>query len=140
EDVSLLDGLVALGIASYGVDLRGYGETPRDESGWLTPERAAEDVAGVLEWLIRRDPAAPRPFLFGWSYGAMVAQLTAQRHPERVAGIILFGYPVRPGIDQDPPPTGNGTPPRQPTTAEAARSDFLLPEAVDARVVEAFVA
>src|SRR5690606_20678452 len=133
-------GLVAVGIASYGVDLRGYGETPRDASGWLTPDRAAADVAGVLEWLARADPAAPRPYPFGWSYGAMVAQLVAQRHPERVAGLILFGYPVRPGIDREPPPTDTGAPLRQPTTAEAARSDFLLPEAVDPRVVEAFVA
>ncbi|HEX7038064.1 MAG TPA: alpha/beta fold hydrolase [Pseudomonadales bacterium] len=140
EDVSLMDGLVALGIASFGVDLRGYGETPRDESGWLTPERAAADVAGVLEWLARSDPAAPPPYLFGWSYGAMVAQLVAQRYPERVAGVILFGYPVRPGIDRDPPPTGTGAPPGEPTTAEAARSDFLLPDAVDPRVVEAFAA
>ena len=30
---------------AYGIDLRGYGETPRDPSGWNTPLRAAADVA-----------------------------------------------------------------------------------------------
>ena len=139
EERSLMDGVVSLGVAAYGVDLRGYGETPRDESGWLTPNRAAADVAGVLEWLAGLDRQAPRPYLFGWSYGAMVAQLVAQRRPDLAAGLILFGYPARPGIDQDPE-GATGDPPRQATTARAARSDFLLPDAISARAVEAFVA
>ena len=44
EDLSLMDGLAAMGIATYGLDLRGYGETPRDASGWLTPDQAASAV------------------------------------------------------------------------------------------------
>ena len=32
EDLSLMDGLVAEGFAVFAVDLRGYGETPRDDS------------------------------------------------------------------------------------------------------------
>ncbi|MDH5346065.1 MAG: alpha/beta hydrolase, partial [Gammaproteobacteria bacterium] len=40
ENLSLMDGLVDAGFAVYAVDLRGYGETPRDETGWLTPNRA----------------------------------------------------------------------------------------------------
>ena len=43
EELSLMDGLVEAGYAVYAVDLRGYGETLRDESGWLTPGRAADD-------------------------------------------------------------------------------------------------
>ena len=138
EDLSLMNGLVALGAASYGVDLRGYGETARDETGWLTPDRAAADVAGVLEWLAGLDPEAPRPYLFGWSYGAMVAQLVVQRRPELVSGLILFGYPVRPGIDRDPADAA-AVPPREVNTARAARSDFVVPGAISARAVEAFV-
>ena len=38
EELSLMDGLVAMDIAAYAVDLRGYGATPRDASGWLTPD------------------------------------------------------------------------------------------------------
>lgn len=67
EDLSLMDGLVEKGIAVYGVDLRGYGETPRDESGWLTPRRAAADVANVLRWMAARHPEFAKPYLFGWS-------------------------------------------------------------------------
>lgn len=138
-DVSLMDGLTALGIAPWAVDLRGYGETPRDDSGWLTPERAVADVVAVLDWLGARDAATSRTWLFGWSYGAMVSQLTAQRHADRLAGLVLFGYPVREGIDVDPEGAA-GTAPRQPTTAAAAASDFILPDAVSDAVVEAFVA
>jgi len=139
EERSLMDGLVARGIASFGVDLRGYGETPRDDSGWLTPERAADDVAGVLEWLVSSAPDAPRPWLFGWSYGAMVAQLVVQQRPDLVSGVVLFGYPVRPGIDREPE-NSDGPPPREPTTAQAARSDFILPRAISEQAIEAFVA
>jgi len=139
EQRSLMDGLVERGIASFGVDLRGYGETPRDDSGWLTPERAADDVAGVLEWLVGGAPETPRPWLFGWSYGAMVAQLVVQQRPDLVSGVILFGYPVRPGIDREPDDS-DGPPPREPTTAQAARSDFILPGAISERAIEAFVA
>ena len=135
EERSLMDGLVDLGVAAYGVDLRGYGETPRDDTGWLTPDRAAADVAGVLECL---DPDAPRPYLFGWSYGAMVAQLVVQRRPDLVSGLIMFGYPVRPGIDREPDDRPQ-TPPREPNTALAARSDFLVPGAISGQAIDAFV-
>jgi pimeloyl-ACP methyl ester carboxylesterase len=139
EAKSLMDGLVAMGVGAWGVDLRGYGETPRDDSGWLTPERAAADVAGVLAWLAARDPDAPRPYLFGWSYGAMVSQLVAQRRPDLLSGLILFGYPVRPGIDRDPE-GADGEAPRQATTAQAAASDFIVPGAISQAAIDAFVA
>jgi alpha-beta hydrolase superfamily lysophospholipase len=138
EKLSLMDGLATHGIASFGVDLRGYGQTPRDDSGWLTPERAAADVVAVLEWLAKRNDDASS-YVFGWSYGAMVAQLVAQQRPDLVRGLILFGYPVRPGIDVEPDGAA-GSPPRYPTTAEAAASDFIVPGAISDRAIEAFVA
>ena len=49
EDLSLMDGLVEAGYAAFAVDLRGYGQTPRDETGWLNPDRAAKDLKAVLE-------------------------------------------------------------------------------------------
>ena len=33
---------------AYAVDLRGYGETPRDKSDFLTPKVAAQDVIAVI--------------------------------------------------------------------------------------------
>jgi pimeloyl-ACP methyl ester carboxylesterase len=138
ESLSLMDGLVAMGVAAYGVDLRGYGATPRDASGWLTPERAVADVAGVLRWVGARHPELPAPYLFGWSYGAMVGQLTVQFHGDLVGGLILFGYPVRPGFDQDPAELL--MPLRAPTTEAQARSDFLLPGSISERAMDGFVA
>ena len=136
EDLSLMDGLVAMGVAAYGLDLRGYGETPRDASGWLTPDRAALDVAEVLGWLARRHPELPLPHLFGWSYGATVAQLVAQRHPHLMSTLMLFGYPLREDYDVSPAAT---EPLRAPTTAEAAASDFILPGTISEAAIDAFV-
>src|SRR2546423_137777 len=48
---SFMDALVAAGLDVYAVDLRGYGATPRDASGWLTPDRAVADVLAIVEWL-----------------------------------------------------------------------------------------
>ena len=139
HDVSLMDGLNARGIATYGIDLRGYGSTPRDESGWLTPSRAAGDVSAVLEWVAARHKNLDPPHVFGWSYGAMVAQLALQESPRAAHRLVLFGYPVRPGIIDEPSPRPE-QPPRRATTAESAASDFLLPDAVHPDVVSGFVA
>jgi len=137
EDLSLMDGLVALEYATYGVDLRGYGETPRDETGWNTPNRAAADVANVLRWIRARHPDLP-VHLFGWSLGSMVSQLTAQQNPALVDRLVLFGYPTPVGLErprQDP----EGDPPMAATTAEAAASDFVIPGSISPRAVETYV-
>jgi pimeloyl-ACP methyl ester carboxylesterase len=137
EDLSLMDGLVAEGFSTYAVDLRGYGGTPRDETGWLTPDRAAKDVEGVLRWV--RDRTGNRPALFGWSYGSMVAQLTVQRVGELVSTLILFGYPAGPGTDFSPSGPEPAQPPRIPTTATAAASDFLIPGSISQAAIDEYV-
>ncbi len=138
EDLSLMDGLIAAGYATFAVDLRGYGATPRDETGWLTPDRAARDLRAVLQRVWERTGRRERPMLFGWSYGAMVSQLTIQRWPELVSGVVLFGYPWSPGAElavaDDPP-----APPAQPTTAEAAASDFILPGTISQAAIDEYV-
>src|SRR5262245_33784603 len=72
---SVLADLAAQGYAAYAVDLRGYGETPRDTSGWLTPKRAASDVVNVLTWIAQQNPQLPKPSLVGWSRGAPISML-----------------------------------------------------------------
>lgn len=83
EDLSLMDGLVEQGYAVFAVDLRGYGETPRDATEWLTPNRAADDVAIVIDWIADSEEWSIKPHLFGWSMGSTISQLSVQRHPGR---------------------------------------------------------
>ena len=66
EDLSLMDGLVEEGYAFFAIDMRGYGETPRDKTGWLTPNRAADDVAIVGASIASRGDWRVKPHLFGW--------------------------------------------------------------------------
>ena len=137
EELSLMDGLVAEGFATYAVDLRGYGGTPRDETQWLTPDRAARDMVDILRWVGER--TGDLPALFGWSYGSMVAQLTAQRAGEVMSALILFGYPVGPDTDFSGSGAGSEEPPRTPTTAAAAASDFLIPGTISQRAIDEYV-
>jgi len=132
ESRSFMDALVAQGYAAYALDLRGYGATPRDASGFLTPERAAADVAAALRTI------GHRPVLFGWSLGSMVSQLTAQRTPDLMSAVVLFGYPADPDrkVPDDPDPEA---PARTPTTAKAAAEDFIAPGAISQRAIDAYV-
>ena len=55
EQRSVMDAFVEQGFATYALDLRGYGESPRDATGWLTPDRAADDLAVALKWVHERE-------------------------------------------------------------------------------------
>lgn len=138
EDLSLMDGLVDAGYAVFAVDLRGYGETPRDATGWITPNRAADDLAIVLSWIDARQDWSVKPHLFGWSMGSTLSQLAVQRHPGVAASLTLFGYwrdadaalPAdEPGIE----------PLKEANTAENAASDFITPGSISQRAIEAYV-
>lgn len=145
-DASLMDALVARGYAVYALDLRGYGGTPRDSSGWLTPDRAERDVSAVLDWVRAREVAgngsrrrvpARKPVLLGYSRGALVAVLVAQRNPDKLAGLVLYGFPdPRGALATVPDPA---VPPRLRTTAQAAGEDFISPAVTPAGVKEAYV-
>jgi pimeloyl-ACP methyl ester carboxylesterase len=147
-DASLMDALVARGYAVYALDQRGYGGTPRDSSGWLTPDRAARDVSAVLEWVRAREVRgngsrvrrvrAEKPVLLGYSRGAQVAVLVAQRHPEQLSGLVLYGYPD-PGAAAQASAPEPAVPPRQRTTEAAAAEDFISPAVTPPGVKEAYV-
>jgi pimeloyl-ACP methyl ester carboxylesterase len=131
--------LAARGIAAYAVDLRGYGGTPRDSSGWLTPRRAAADVVNVLAWIGQRHPALPRPALVGWSRGAAIAMLAAQMAPARVSALVMFGFAYDPDAafgDVGVP----ARPPRERNTPASASADFISPRVTPPAVAQAFVA
>jgi alpha-beta hydrolase superfamily lysophospholipase len=137
EERSVMDALVRAGYAAYALDQRGYGATPRDESGWQTPTRAVADVAEVLRWIAGRENGA-RPAVLGYSLGAYVTLLTAQTHPELLSAIVLYASPVDPDNPLQTAETPSA-PPRRPTTAEAAASDFITPGAASRAVVDAYV-
>ena len=136
---SLMEQLALEGVAVYGLDARGYGGTPRDQTGWLEPDRMALDVRAVLEWLAERHPEAGRPVVLGWSYGSAIAHLAAQRWPDLVSGVALYGYFKNPLLDL---PAGEtpAEPPRAATTRDAAASDFITAGSISAEDVERFVA
>ncbi|MGH7656473.1 MAG: alpha/beta hydrolase [Gemmatimonadaceae bacterium] len=139
EHHSLMDALVARGYAVYALDLRGYGATPRDASGWDTPDRSAEDLSAALDWVAKNSGVPGKPALLGWSNGSTVAELCAQRHPDQVSALILTGYWKHPDStrvsDAD-----TVTPARAKTTAKDAASDFIAPGAISKVAVDAYVA
>lgn len=139
ENLSMMDALVARGFNVYALDARGYGATSRDNSGWLTPNQAAEDAITVVRWIKARESA--QPHVFGWSYGSMVAQLIAQRHSNELASITLFGYPFDPDrhvLSQTY--TYPEQPPAKANTAAHAASDFIVQGAISQAGIEAYVA
>jgi pimeloyl-ACP methyl ester carboxylesterase len=139
EDLSLMDGLVDEGYATYAIDLRGYGQTPRDDTGWLTPDRTAKDLKIVLEWIAKQKDWAARPHLFGWSLGSTRSQLLAQRHPELISSLILYGY----WLDDDemfPKDEDDIVPQRKTNTAENAASDFITPGSISQKAIDTYVA
>jgi pimeloyl-ACP methyl ester carboxylesterase len=136
---SVMMSLSARGIGAYSVDLRGYGATPRDSSGWLTPTRAAADIERVLIRIAERHPGLRPPAVVGWSRGAALGLLAVQRAPRAASAIVLFGFAFDPGsrfIDTAP----SRAPARAPNTAAAARSDFISPRVTAPAVIRAFVA
>ncbi len=139
EELSLMDGLVDEGYAVFAVDLRGYGETPRDETGWLTPNRAADDVAIVISWVAGAGNWTIRPHLFGWSMGSTISQLAVQRHPAVASSLVLFGY-WRDDDLQIPPDEAGIVPARAKNTATAAASDFIIPGSISQAAIDAYVA
>jgi pimeloyl-ACP methyl ester carboxylesterase len=135
---SVLAAFAAQGFAAYAVDLRGYGATPRDDTGWLTPKRSAQDINNVLAWIAQQHPALPKPTLVGWSRGAAMAGMAAQMSPTSVSNVVLFGFAFDPdlkfvNVDLDDKPR------KDKNTAAAAESDFISPGVTPPAVIKAFV-
>ena len=135
---SVMASLSARGFVAYAVDLRGYGETPRDATGWMTPKRATADVLNVLTWIQRQHPALPLPAVLGWSRGGAIAMMAAQNQPPRVSAFITFGFVFDPDL-QFVDVTLPEKPQMDKNTAESAASDFITPKITPTAVIKAFV-
>lgn len=137
ESLSLMDAFNTMGYSAWAMDARGYGGTPRDSSDWLTPDRAALDMAAVLQWLQQRNGAPS--VVWGWSYGSMIAQLTAQRFPDAIQSLVLFGYPTDPNAEV-PIDSTQPSPERRVNTPQAAASDFITPGSISQNAIDVYAA
>ena len=135
EELSLMDGMIENGFFAYAIDLRGYGATPRDGSGWLSPNSAATDVAAVLEWIEKRH--SKKAHLFGWSMGSTISLLAVNQYPDKMESLIVFGFWM--DLDKKIPAVENGEPERKKNTAEAAASDFITPGSISQKAIDRYV-
>ena len=135
---SVLTSFASQGFAAYAIDLRGYGATPRDATGWLTPKRGAADISNVLAWIAAQHPSLPKPTLVGWSRGAAMAGMVAVTAPQRLSNVVFFGFAFDPELE-----FGDVEAPDKPlmlkNTAAAAASDFVSPKVTSRDVIAAFV-
>ncbi|KAI9008730.1 Alpha/Beta hydrolase protein [Hyaloraphidium curvatum] len=80
-----MDALADVAQVIY-VDHRGHGRSDRgDPSGW-TLAQWADDVRGLCDAL-----GLVRPVVMGHSFGGMVAQAYAARHPGHAGGVVFAG-------------------------------------------------
>jgi pimeloyl-ACP methyl ester carboxylesterase len=114
-----MEALLQKGLQPYCMDFRGFGGTPADCTGQVEPARCVRDCETVLRWISERhglDDAenaaeADPPALLGWSQGALIAQLAAQRAHPVLSKLILYGslydpqvrYPREPLYAQNRP-------------------------------------
>ena len=126
-NLSTMDQLVSKGIRVFAIDLRGFGGTARDESGWLTPYKAVSDIKSVVNWL-SREKDVNLPCLLGWSQGGLVAHLFAQRYPSLISSCILYAsiYDQKVIYKRDSFLYRPPTPKSVKTTMDMAVEDFTL--------------
>lgn len=78
--------LAAAGFRVYVPERRGHAHTP-DQDGPLSYGVMAEDTIAYLDLVLDGGPA----HLVGWSDGAVVALLVAQRRPDLASHLVLIG-------------------------------------------------
>jgi pimeloyl-ACP methyl ester carboxylesterase len=97
ESRSLMEALLERGMQPYCMDFRGFGGTHHDRTGYVEPNVCVHDVESVLAWIVaRHDNTNQAPALLGWSQGALIAQLAAQKKSPTndgplVGKVILYG-------------------------------------------------
>lgn len=138
---SVMDAFVYAGYAVYALDQRGYGASPRDASGWLTPTRASADAFAAATLISRRHPGFAAPVVVGYSMGSLTALFAVQQHPSAFSKLVLYGFPVDPDVVQlRGQASVTAVPARAATTSKAAAEDFVFTNAAPQSVVDAYVA
>jgi alpha-beta hydrolase superfamily lysophospholipase len=137
EDLSLMDGMVAQGYATYAIDLRGYGGTPRDSTEWVSPDIAANDILNILHW-ISVENENRKVHLFGWSMGSTLSLLATQKNAADIASLTVFGYwqDLDVAIPESPSDIALE---KRVNTAENAASDFIVPGSISQQAIDTYV-
>jgi alpha-beta hydrolase superfamily lysophospholipase len=96
ESRSLMETMRDHGLQPYAMDFRGFGGTPPDDAKCVEPLQCVRDAESVLRWIAARhgvneERHAEMPAVLGWSQGALVAQLLAQKSPMAISKLILYG-------------------------------------------------
>lgn len=143
ESRSLMEALHKNNIRVYAMDFRGFGGTLADESNGVEPNRCVEDVESVLNWLAKRHgcKTPEKISLMGWSQGALVAQLTAQRNKPNFSRLILYGSIFDPMVRYPRDPLYVRNPPDVPAynnTFDAAIEDFTIEGTIPPRAATYF--
>lgn len=137
EELSFMDAMAEQGYAAYALDLRGYGGTPRDNTEWLSPEKAAGDILNVLNWISSENDQI-KVHLFGYSMGSTSSLLAAQTNPTDIASVTVFGYWQDLDVEI-PEPTVDISLKKVVNTAEAASSDFITSGSISQEAIDAYV-
>lgn len=128
EDHSLMRALAQRGFDVFALELGGYGlsSPPTDEPAGGAVS-ACRDLGIALE-RIEELRGAERVVLVGPSWGAQVAGRFAAQHPERVRGVVLYGFTWRSRIPREALEGALGAGvlagPTRPLEAEWIVSDF----------------
>jgi pimeloyl-ACP methyl ester carboxylesterase len=144
ESRSLMETLLENGLQPYAMDFRGFGGTPLDATKCVEPYRCVADVESVLSWIAERhglrsepvngnhEPALEMPALLGWSQGALVAQMVAQKANPLLSKLVLYGSIYDPQVRYPREPLYTTSPVTDTAasviqnTADAAMEDFTI--------------
>lgn len=138
---STMDLLAAKGYQSWAPDVRGMGGTARDAQGWTTPDTTVADVKAVLDMM--KAEGIEQPPLIGWSQGALIAQMVAQKYPDSISHVVLYASIYDPDLIHPAPAAGapgllSEEPPHVDNTWEGVMEDWTVPGLIDDEAAEAF--
>ena len=143
---SLMETLFDAGLQPYCMDFRGFGGTPLDVTQSVIPNRCVADTESVLQFIAERhddeleeegaseSESQHLPVLLGWSQGALIAQLLAQKSPEIISKLVLYGSIYDPLVRYPRSPlfvNGTDVSERPKNTYNAAIEDFTVEGSIE---------
>jgi alpha-beta hydrolase superfamily lysophospholipase len=89
------DALAAAGFTTWALDHHGHGQSAGDPRASVRSVGAAVDDLDAFVDLVQADDASPSPyFLIGHSMGGLIATAYAEKHQDRLRGLVLSGAAV----------------------------------------------